>query len=346
MDPKITITPEMLTLIAEIDEFKGRWTATNLLAPDKLLALRKVATIESIGSSTRIEGVKLTNKQIESLLTGLKSSSFRSRDEQEVAGYAKAMDLIFSSFEDIPLNENHTKQLHSILLNFSSKDERHRGEYKKCPNHVEAFDPKGKSLGAIFETTTPFETPHQMRELVRWTSKKIEDKKLHALLTIAIFIVTFLKVHPFQDGNGRLSRILTTLLLLKAGYNYVPYSSLERIVEDNKDGYYLSLRKAQSTLDSDCSGLPEWILFFLRTMKKQKDALLKKLGAEELLAEFSELDQQIIEILKARATASMSNLVTLTKANRNTLKVHLRRLVKDKYLIQNGVGKGTRYRLA
>ncbi|MGL9718346.1 MAG: Fic family protein [Wolbachia sp.] len=191
--------------------------------------LKKIATIESIGSSTRIEGAKLSDREVEQLLSKLDTHSFCSRDEQEIAGYAYVCGEVFQNFENMPFTENIVKQFHIWLLQFSHKDQRHMGEYKKFPNHVEAFDESGKSLGVVFETASPFETVMQMQELTYWTSQQLEAKPLHPLLIIGIFIVTFLAIHPFQDGNGRLSRILTTFLLLKLGYAYVPYSSLERL---------------------------------------------------------------------------------------------------------------------
>ena len=153
---------------------------------------------------------------------GVKTFSFRTRDEQEVGGYAETMETVFSSFREIPLTENFIRQLHGMLLKFSTKDERHRGDYKKFPNHVEAFDAEGKSQGVIFQTASPFQTPALMKELVEWTNKELNEKELHPLLIIGIFVLVFLQIHPFQDGNGRLSRILTTLLLLREGFAYVP----------------------------------------------------------------------------------------------------------------------------
>ena len=214
---KITITPEILSLIGEIDEFKGTWKLLRILAPDRLQALRKVATIESVGSSTRIEGSKLSDRDVERLLSNINTGSFISRDEQEVAGYALVCEEIFQSFDAIDLSENILKQLHSWLLQYSTKDQRHKGEYKKLSNNVEAFSEDGKSLGVVFETTSPFDTPRKMEELVFWVREQLETKALHPLLIIGIFIVAFLAIHPFQDGNGRLSRLLTTLLLFKAG---------------------------------------------------------------------------------------------------------------------------------
>lgn len=347
---QIHLTPEILNLIAELDEFKGRWAATQALTPDRLAALRQVATIESVGSSTRIEGVKLSNSEIEDLLKGLKTFSFRSRDEQEVAGYAEVMETIFISYREIPFAENYIKQLHGALLKHSTKDERHRGDYKKFPNHVEAFGADGKSEGVIFETASPFDTPRRMKELIEWTNVQLDRKELHSLLLIAICVVVFLQIHPFQDGNGRLSRVVTTLLLLRLGYTYVPYSSLERVIEENKDGYYLALRRAQAELEDSKSGttqegLGAWLVFFLRSMQKQKIALERKLTDELATTKLPPLSLQIIELIKSRGPSSMAEVFAATAANRNTLKVHFRRLTADGLLVAEGVGRGTRYRL-
>ncbi len=342
-EPDIKITKELLKLIAEIDEFKGQWKALGNLAPERLDALKKVATVESAGSSTRIEGAKLTDREVEKLLTGIEVGSFHSRDEEEVAGYAEAMNLVFSSFREIAVTENHIKQLHSILLKYSSKDVRHRGDYKKLSNNVEAFDQDGKSLGVIFETATPFDTPRDMTELIDWINSTLAAEELHPLLIIAVFIVHFLAIHPFQDGNGRISRILTTLLLLRQGYVYVPYCSLESIVERNKDKYYLSLRKAQKTLTTDDSGLDVWLVFFTRSLKTQKDKLAKKIEREKIMVNLPELSEQILSIIKEHGRLTIADIEAITRANRNTIKVRLRELVTDGFLVKHGKAKGTRY---
>lgn len=273
----IQITPTILRLIAHIDEFNGKWRVIGNLHPEWLNSLRHIATIESVGSSTRIEGATLSDKEVEVILSGVGVQTYQSRDEQEVAGYEYVMQEIFASWRDIPFTENYIKQLHAMLLRYSDKDVRHRGEYKKFPNHVEAFDASGKSLGIIFHTATPFETPQKMHELIHWTRTALEDKILHPLLVIGIFAVVFLAIHPFQDGNGRLSRILTTLLLLQSGYSYVVYSSLESIVEANKDSYYLALRRTQATLKDVHPDWAPWLVFFLHTLHEQTRRLQKKI---------------------------------------------------------------------
>ena len=203
----LVITPNTLKFVSGIDEFKGAWRAIGRIAPERLSALRRVATIESAASSTRIEGAKLTDREVERLLSNLDIKSFTSRDEQEVAGCADAMETVFTSWDAIDLTENHVRQLHRDLLKYSTKDERHRGEYKTLPDDVAAFDADGKNLGVVFETTTPFSTPGQMAALIAWTAKALSDEAVHPLIVIAVFIVSFLAIHPFQDGNGRLSRV-------------------------------------------------------------------------------------------------------------------------------------------
>jgi len=348
VDPleKTAITSELLRLIAEIDEFKGRWEALGNLAPERLSALKRIATIESVGSSTRIEGVKLSDDEIERLLAGLDVRSFRSRDEQEVAGYAELMELIYDSWADIALTENTIGQLHGILLKYSDKDERHRGRYKKLPNHVEAFDGDGRSIGIIFETATPFDTPMRMESLVSWTHTAFTEREHHPLLVIAVFIVRFLAIHPFQDGNGRLSRALTTLLLLRSGYRYAPYSSLERIIEDNKDEYYLALRRAQATLDDDESRLIDWLTFFVRCLHRQRSVLLQKVEQERLMVPLAPLSEKLLGIVDEHGRVTVRDAVAITKFNRNTIKDHLTKLVAAGRIVRRGRGRGTWYEKA
>ena len=342
----IQITPEFLALVAEIDEFKGAWRALGSLAPERLSALRHIATIESIGSSTRIEGSKLSDRDVERLLSSLKITTFSTRDEQEVAGYAETMETIFQSWQDMPLTENHIKQLHRDLLRHSEKDTHHRGEYKKLSNSVAAFDEDGKQIGIVFETASPFDTPRLMTELVTWYTEAREVSRLHSLLIISIFVVVFLEIHPFQDGNGRLSRILTTLLLLQAGYIYVPYSSLESVIENSKENYYLALRQTQGTIRTDAPNWQPWLSFFLRALQQQKRRLTTKVEREKIiLAALPEIAVQIIEHAQQQGRVTIADMVHVTGISRNTLKEHFRRLVKQGHLKQNGAGKGSWYSL-
>lgn len=342
----VQITPELLKLIAGLDEFKGAWRALGTLAPDRLSALRRVATIESIGSSTRIEGSHLSDREVEQLLSNLQIKSFTTRDEQEVAGYAEVMELVFSSWQDIALTENHIKQLHRDLLAYSEKDARHRGNYKTATNSVVAFDENGKQLGVVFETATPFDTPRLMTELVTWFNDERTAGRLHPLLLIGIWVVVFLEIHPFQDGNGRLSRVLTTLLLLQAGYAYVPYSSLESVIEQSKEAYYLALRQTQGTIRSEAPNWQPWLVFFLRALTEQMQRLNRKVEREKIvLAPLPELSLRIVEFAREHGRVTMANAIQLTGGNRNTLKQHFRALVEKGHLKQHGAGRGVWYEM-
>ncbi len=342
----LQITPEILNLIAELDEFKGAWQALGTLAPERLSALRRVATIESIGSSTRIEGSKLSDREVERLLSNLEIKSFATRDEQEVAGYAETMELVFRSWAEIALTENHIKQLHRDLLKYSEKDAHHRGKYKTQPNNVAAFDETGKQVGIVFETATPFDTPRRMSELVAWASEVFSSRRLHPLLVTAIFTVVLLEIHPFQDGNGRLSRVLTTRMLLRASSSYAPYSSLESVIEQSKEGYYLSLRQTQMTIRTDAPNWQPWVLFFLRALQQQMKRLAKKVERERIvLAALPELSVRIIEHAREHGRVTISDIVKLTGTSRNTLKQHFRQLVAQGHLALHGSGRGAWYAL-
>ena len=342
----IQITQELLALITEVDEFKGAWRALGTLAPERLKALRHVATIESIGSSTRIEGSKLTDREVERLLANLEIKRFSSRDEQEVAGYAEVMETVFHAWADIPITENYIKQLHRDLLRYSEKDERHRGEYKTLRNDVGAFDAAGKLIGIVFETATPFDTPRRMTELVKWLNDARELKRIHPLLIVAVFIVTFLEIHPFQDGNGRLSRILTTLLLLQAGYAYVPYSSLESVIENSKEGYYLALRQTQGTIRTETPNWQPWLIFFIRALQQQKRRLAVKVEREKnALAALPVLAVKILDYVRDNGRVTTRDMVRETGASPNTLKATFTSLVEKGLLVRHGGGRSTWYAL-
>jgi Fic family protein len=342
----LQITPEMLLLVSEIDEFKGAWRALGTLAPERLSALRRVATIESIGSSTRIEGSRLSDREVERLMSNLEIKAFGSRDEQEVAGYADVMETLFASWPDIAVTENHVKQLHRDLLRYSSKDERHRGDYKSASNSIAAFDADGNQVGVVFETASPFDTPRLMGELVSWFNQTARGGDLHPLIAIGIFIVVFLEIHPFQDGNGRLSRVLTTLLLLRAGYAYVPYSSLESVIEQSKEAYYLALRGTQGTIRTDAPDWAPWLLFFLKALQRQMQRLREKIERERLLlAKLPELSVRILGHVRDHGRITIGDAVTLTGASRNTLKLHFKALRERGLLVLHGQGRGAWYSL-
>ena len=342
----IVITPDMLNKIAEIDQFIGSWNTDNLkLTPAELNVMKRVATIESVGSSNRIEGNKMTDAEIEELFSRINKKSFSSRDEEEVAGYSDLIDTIFESYEDILLTENYIKQLHQTLLKYSSKDERHRGEYKTDSNRVAAYDASGKEIGTIFETASPFDTPRLMRELIQWTNDTFEDKFLHPIITIGIFIVHFLSIHPFTDGNGRLSRALTILLMLRNKYSYMPYASMESMIEASKDAYYRALRGTQKTIWGEKVDYEPWLTFFVTSLQKQKRALedkiqkLQKANTDGL----SSTAHMILGLFAEDSQLSMPEIIQKTGKNSETVRKSVQGLVKKGFLTKLGSTKGVSY---
>lgn len=333
---------EFTRLLGEIDVFKGHWRKLQEIRAEKLAQLRQVTTIESAGSSTRIEGAELSNAEVAQVLQGVSMDSFRARDESEVRGYGDLLQTLFDSHADIAFDENHIKQLHRILLRYSSKDERHRGEYKKQANHVEARHPDGR-VEVIFQTASPFDTQRLMTELVEMTQAALTAGEIHPLIVIARFIVEFLAIHPFQDGNGRLSRGLTTLLLLKAGYGYVPYSSLERVVEENKAAYYAALRESQHAMRADPADYGAWLLFLLRALRAQKRNLEAKLDVEQSMLQLTGVQQQMLELVSRYGRATTALLSHDMEMPVRTVRYHLDVLTGQRLLEAHGEKRGRYY---
>lgn len=255
------------------------------------------------------------------------------------------LETVFASWAEIAVTENHIKQLHRDLLRYSDKDERDRGEYKTASNSVAAFDADGSRVGVVFETASHFETPRLMAELVAWFDRTQRDE-LHPLIAIGIFVVVFLEIHPFQDGNGRLSRVLTTLLLLRAGYAYVPYSSLESVIEQSKEGYYLALRRTQRTIRTEAPDWTPWLTYFLKALQRQMRRLREKIERERLLlAKLPDLSIRILDHAREHGRIAIADAVTITGASRNTLKLHFKTLRERGFLVLHGEGRGAWYSL-
>lgn len=307
--------------------------------------MRRIATIESVGSSNRIEGNQMSDAQIETLFRNINKTSFKSRDEEEVAGYADLINTIFDDFATIPLNENYIKQLHKILLRYSGKDLRHRGEYKKDSNRVAAFDANGDEIGSIFETATPFDTPRLMTELVDWARRNLADGYLHPIIVIGAFIVHFLAIHPFTDGNGRMSRALTVLLMLQHGYSYMLYASMESIIEASKSSYYLALRGTQKGIWADNVDYEPWLTFFVNSLFKQKQHLKSKIAMAMAAndAKLSATATAILDLFETQARWTAADIARTLDKNLETVKKSVQSLVKRGILKKLGSTKSAWY---
>jgi Fic family protein len=331
-------------LISRIDELKGRWVGGLNLSPQILNRLKRSVLASSAGASTRIEGSKLSDEEVESLMRGLTMQKMADRDAQEVRGYYEVLQTVFDSYADIPFSESSILHLHSQLLKYSEKDERRKGRYKNLENSVEMRDQSGVVLSVLFETTPAYLTPKEMQELVAWTQTALQAKENHPLIVIAAFIVGFLKIHPFLDGNGRLSRVLTNLLLLQAGYAYIPYVSLEKLVEESKGDYYVALRRSQTTFNTESESIAPWVEYFLNVSLKQAKHAMDLLSAEDIESLLSPQQLKVWGYLGGVQEATPGQIAEHTGVARPTVSQALSRLLDMNRVERIGRGSTTRYR--
>ena len=337
---------ELSQPLSMLDTFKGSWKMKESQQGQYLKDLRKIATIESTGSSTRIEGAKLTDEEVEKLLASVKITLFESRDEQEVAGYYDALEVILDNYANIEISERYVHQLHGILLKHSQKDQLHRGNYKTSSNKVVARYPDGTQR-TLFDPTPPHLTPVEMSQLIDWLNERIEKQDMHPLVYIAGFVYEFLSIHPYKDGNGRLSRLLTTLLMMKQGYEFIQYVSFENVIESSKDEYYRVLMDGQQNRYEDNERVSAWMLYFMQsliTLTERLDAKYKIFS--KLKTALNKRQQQVLNFIRDNEPAQVGDIEkALGKYSRNTLKKDLAYLVKEKLLLKTGERKGTRYHI-
>lgn len=335
---------EILKIIGFIDGFRGKWNQIGGKESRYLKELRQIATIESIGSSTRIEGSKMTNEDVEDFVNSIRITSFRSRDEQEVFGYYDTLNLILDSYGTIEISENHIHQLHKTLLRKSKKDYRHRGKYKTLSNKVVANYPDG-SQKIIFNTTEIHLVQSEMNSIIEWTNNAIQNEEIHPLIAIASFIYEFLSIHPYHDGNGRLSRLLTTLLLFKSDYDFVQYASVEYEIEKQKNAYYKALMAGQKNRYSKKEKIDKWMLFFLNTVKKTIEKLEQ--SYQEIKDKKSYLNQRqkkAIHFIKENEPIKVGDLVSaLSEFTPYILKKDIKYLVDEGLIRKIGKGRATTY---
>ena len=341
---KLEDAQKIQRLLAEIDEFKGRWIAGMKLSPQILNKLKRSVIITSTGSSTRIEGVELSDEEIEKLFKGLKIKKFNTRDEQEVAGYKELLENVFNSYLNIKFNESLIKSFHKELLKYSEKDKYHLGKYKFDNNQVEALDLKGKVIGIVFDPSPPHLTSKEMNELIEWTQTALQKNLIHPLLVIGNFILEFLAIHPFQDGNGRTSRILTNFLMLKLGYEYMPYVSHEKFIEDNKTDYYLALRKSQGNWKKRSKDIAPWMIFFLNIVLEQAQMAITISDNEKIEFLLSEKQLLVWEYFQEHEYLSPKDIRDNLNIKESTMLQILNKLLNMKKIERLGMGRGVRYK--
>ncbi|MDP2665605.1 MAG: Fic family protein [bacterium] len=345
LDKRLTDLPSSIfDLLNRIDELKGQWVGGAQLNPQVLGRLKRSTLVTSTGASTRIEGAKLSDEDVEKVMRGLSMQKFADRDKQEVKGYYELLENVFAAWEKIPFTESTVKHLHSELLKYVEKDTQHRGEYKRTENRVEMISEAGDSVGVLFDTTPAYLTPKEMQELVEWTQEALRSRRYHPLLVIGNFLVEFLQIHPFQDGNGRLSRVLTNLMMLQAGYSYMPYVSHEKLIEDNKADYYIALRRSQKTFKTRYEKVTPWLEFFFNALLAQTKEAIVLLSRENIERILSPKQLAVWQYLEKSTEATPQEISKATKVSRPTVSQALTVLVRLKKVERVGQGRTTRYR--
>ena len=280
----------------------------------------------------------MSDEEVDVLLQNTDISKLEDRDAQEVVGYFQVLDLISESYADINITENSLKGLHNHLLRFSRKDEWHRGNYKQHSNAVEASLPDGtKQL--IFQTTAPgFATEDGMRELVAWYH---HDEATHPLVKCALFCYDFVSIHPFQDGNGRLSRLLATLLLLRHGYVWIQYVSLEHEIENRKTEYYRVLQQCQSQRPGE--NISAWLTFFFDALLNVQQQLMQKLAVREIETQSSPREKMVLTFIGNHPGCKSGQIAEKLAIPSPTVKRILAELIIQQRIEKEGRGPATVY---
>lgn len=332
--------------IAEIDSVRQSWHLTGKLLPQTIERLTRSVIITSTGASNRIEGNRLSDIEVENLYKNLRIKKFKTRDEQEIAGYIECLELVFTNYKDIRLSESSILQLHNEMLNHSDKDSRHKGNYKFGSNRVEARDHSGNVVGVIFDPTPPHLVKKEMQELIDWYNWAISTKAKHPLILIANFIFEYFAIHPFQDGNGRTGRLLTNLLLLQNGYEFTQVVSHERIIEENKVEYYLALNKTQNTWKTDNENISPWLLYFLDIMKRQSSQALKIIEGDNVEYLLSEKQLALWRwAVDYNGEFGRKDAVSALSFPERTVESIIKKLLDLKRLERIGEGRAIRYRV-
>lgn len=335
---KLNIDWKLINLISEIDRFDANWTTIERKEGQSLKELKSIATVRSVGASNRIEGNKMSDEEVDVLLQKIDITKLNDRDSQEVVGYFEVLDLIAESYENINLSENHIKSLHNSLMKYSVKDQWHKGNYKIHSNAVEASFPDGTKQ-IIFQTTEAgFATEDAIRELINWYNSETE---VHPLVKVASFVYDFLSVHPFQDGNGRLSRSISALLLLKNGYKWIQYVSFEHEIENRKSEYYQALRSCQTQRPNE--DVTVWIEFFLSCLSNIQSQLMTKLNKSGLETQLSPKEKLIFTIIQNRPNIQSGGISEKLAIPSPTVKRILSELLNKGLIEKQGSGRNVSY---
>ncbi len=328
---------EIVGLVSGIHEYRGKQELYLAQKPAVLDKLVEVAKVQSTESSNAIEGIFTSNTRLNQLMQS--KTTPRNRDEEEIAGYRFVLDMIHESYEYIPISSNYILQLHQNLYRFTNRSI--GGHFKNSDNHIVARDENGVEH-VIFEPLSPLETPIAIDRICEEFNRVSATEEVDTLLLIPIFIHDFLCVHPFNDGNGRMSRLLTTLLLYRAGYVVGRYVSLEKKIADLKDLYYDSLNMSQNGWHEGEDDPTPFIKYILKTII----AAYKDFEERIEIIDIKEpaIEQVRAAVYKKIGKFTKSEIMEMCpKLGRASVENSLTALVNEDVLERRGRGRGTYY---
>lgn len=328
---------EILNYISQISEYKGRQELYLSQKPTVLDNLVELAIIQSTQSSNEIEGIRTTDSRIKDLVK--KKVAPKNRDEEEILGYKEVLSTIHESFEYIPINSKIILQLHRDLYKFSNKSI--GGKYKNSQNYISETKKDGETI-VRFKPLDPFETPQAIEKICQEYNREIDKGEVSPLILIPIFIHDFLCIHPFNDGNGRMSRLLTTLLLYKLGYVVGRYISIEEKIEKTKTNYYLALEKSGVNWHENSEDPTYFIKYILAIILAAYRDFEDRVNIFD--TKLSALDQVLNAIDKKIGKFTKSEIMELApEISKSSVEKSLKELLEKDIIERHGIGKATYY---
>ena len=329
----------IINLISKIHEYKGKQSYLLDTKKDTLETLLKVAKIQSTSSSNKIEGIYTTDKRIEEIVNHKLEP--KNRNEEEIAGYRDVLSLIHENYNFIDINQNTILQLHRDLYKYAGYS--YGGKFKNSQNYIEEENEKGEKI-IRFTPLSPIETPIAIEELCENYNELVNNESCDLLVLIPIFILDFVSIHPFNDGNGRMSRLLTLLLLYKANYMVGKYISIEKIIEETKESYYDTLEKSSvnwNNNENNYSYFVEYYLGIILNAYKEFDSRINIVKNKKIIAYDRIIDvfkNSIIPIDKAFITNKCPDL------SETTIERTLNKLLKEDKIVKISGGRYTKYK--
>ena len=331
---------EIISYISKIHEYKGKQELYLRQKPVELERLIEIAKIQSTEASNRIEGIITTKARLKQLVAD--KTTPKNRAEEEILGYRNVLNLVHENYDALPVRPNYILQLHKDLLKFTNFT--YGGQFKSTPNEIDMITETGEKI-VLFRPLEPFETPAAVEQLCEYYQKELDKGIVDELILIPCFLLDFLCIHPFNDGNGRMSRLLTLLLLNRCGYLVGQYISIEKAIADTKEAYYDSLQRADQGWHEEQNDPKPFIKYMLGIIL----ACYREFESRVMLVHEAGTKSTSYDIVKVCVSEKLGRftkqdiLVSCPSLGSSSVESALKKLVEDGYLTRIGSGRKTQY---